>query len=163
MDVRIREATPDDAAALAPLLVEVHDLHAEALPAVFRPIAADERTAALLRAQVADETGRAFVAEHGDDLAGYAWVRLHEPPPSHLFVPRRVAEVDTLVVAAARRRRGIGRALVAAAHGWAARHGADEVRVVVWEFNRAAIRFYERLGYATARRTMGQIIGPEHR
>ena len=96
MEIRIREASPDDAAALAPLLVEVHALHAAALPAVFRPIAADERTAALLRAQIADASGRAFVAERGGGLAGYAWVRLHEPPPPPLFAPRRVAEVDTL-------------------------------------------------------------------
>ena len=163
MDGRTRAAAPADAAALAPLLADVHARHAEALPAVFRPITADERTAALLRAQIADDSGRAFVAARGDNLVGYAWVRLHDPLPPPLFAPRRVAEVDTLVVAAAHGRCGIGRALVEAAHGWAAHHGGDEMRVVVWEFNRAAIRFYERLGYATARRTMGRSLGPEHR
>lgn len=67
------------------------------------------------------------------------WVRLHAAPPVPLFVPRRYAEVDTLVVAERARHQGIGRALVERAHRWAADQGVAEVQVVMWEFNTAAM------------------------
>ena len=76
-----------------------------------------------------------------------------------LFVPRRYAEVDTLVVTKRARHQGIGRALVEHVHRWAAAEGVVEVQVVVWEFNVAAIGLYERRGYATARRTMRRPLG----
>jgi len=154
VEVLIREAAPEDAAFLARLLVEVHDIHVAALPHVFRAIAADEQTTAFLREQIGDKDGQAFVAERAGAPVGYAWVRLHEAPPDPRLVPRRWVEVDTLVVVAAVRRSGVGRALMGRAHRWAAERGVTEVQVVVWGFNEGAIRFYEGLGYATARRTM---------
>ena len=154
MQFQIREATVEDAKSLSGLLIEVHDAHVDALPHVFRRIEADDQTEGFLRGQIASEDGQAFVAESAGQLAGYLWIRLHEAPPIHLFIPRRYAEIDTLVVSAPFRRRGIGQALVRRAHRWAAEQGADQVQLVVYEFNQEAIRFYERLGYGTTRRTM---------
>jgi len=102
------------------------------------------------------EDGQAFAAERAGEVVGYCWVRLHEAPPLPIFAPRRFAEIDTLVVVAPHRRHGVGRALVERAHRWAIERGADEVRLVVWEFNRDALRFYESLDYATSRRTMSR-------
>jgi ribosomal protein S18 acetylase RimI-like enzyme len=150
----IREAHLRDVQALSALLVEVHDLHVAALPHIFAPIDADAQTEAFLRDQLALPDSQGFVADETGTLAGYCWIQLHEAPSLHRNVPRRYAEIHTLVVAASHRQQGIGRALVERAHVWAAAQGVDEVRIVVYEFNQEALRFYERLGYETGRRTL---------
>ena len=58
------------------------------------------------------------------------------------------------MVAGAAPRRGIGRALLEAVHGWAQAKGLSQVELNVWDFNHEAIAFYEHLGYVTASRRM---------
>jgi ribosomal protein S18 acetylase RimI-like enzyme len=151
---QIREAHLRDVPALGALLVEVHDLHVAALPHIFAPIEADAQTDTFLRDQLALPDSQGFVWEEAGTLAGYCWIQRYEAPSLHRNVPRNYAEIHTLVVAASHRQRGIGRALVERAHEWAAAQGVDEVRIVVYEFNQEALRFYERLGYETGRRTL---------
>ncbi len=151
---QVREAHLHDIPALSALLAEVHNLHVAALPHIFAPIEADAQTDTFLRDQLALPDSQGFVAEETGTLAGYCWIQRYEAPPLHRNVPRRYAEIHTLVVAASHRQRGIGRALVERAHVWAAAQGVDEVRIVVYEFNQEALSFYERLGYETGRRTL---------
>ena len=98
------------------------------------------------------------VAEEAGRVVGFVWVRLHRAPPLPVFRPRRYAEIDTLGVTEAARRRGVGQALVERAHGWAREQGVTEVQIVVWEFNAGAIALYEKLGYTPARRTLWRTL-----
>ena len=159
MDVRIRDGTPDDAPALAPLLVEANDLHAAAHPDVFRRATPAEAVVAYLRDRIAQEGSRSFVADLAGKPIGYLWSRLLEAPPLPILMPRRHVEIDTLVVAASARRRGVGRALMEAAHRWAADHGITDVQLTVYDFNQPALHFYERLDYVTVRRAMWRPLG----
>jgi ribosomal protein S18 acetylase RimI-like enzyme len=52
-----------------------------------------------------------------------------------------------LAVDPARQRRGVGRALVAAAEDWLATRGVPKVHLMVRESNAAVAAFYRRLGY----------------
>jgi len=52
------------------------------------------------------------------------------------------------------RRNGIGTRLVRIARRWAREKGATEMRLGVWEFNEAARKFYETLGFKTLKRGM---------
>lgn len=54
-----------------------------------------------------------------------------------------------LAVADERRRSGIGRTLMAAAEDWVRSRGVPKLNLMVRGDNRAALGFYERLGYAT--------------
>ncbi len=48
-----------------------------------------------------------------------------------------------------RRRRGLGRQMMAAAEGWLREHGAVKLNLMVRSDNDGAVGFYERLGYTT--------------
>ena len=69
---------------------------------------------------------------------GCAFVALHE----------RIAMLHALEIAAPARRRGLGRALMAMAAGWARDQGAATLALAVTRANTAASALYRGLGYA---------------
>jgi ribosomal protein S18 acetylase RimI-like enzyme len=146
--LEIRPARAGDVAALARLNAEIHAIHMAAVPDRYRqPTAAEVEE--WFRAALADEAVAVLVAELDGAAAGYAVVRRVDAP-GHIFAPpRRIAEVDQLGVAAAARRRGVGRALMAAAEQEGRAWGAAAVGLSVVGFNRDALRFYQALGYET--------------
>ncbi|MDB5738302.1 MAG: acetyltransferase [Sphingomonas bacterium] len=52
-----------------------------------------------------------------------------------------------LAVAEDHRRKGLGRALVAAAEAWLAERGAPKVQLMIRSENKAVADFYEKIGY----------------
>jgi ribosomal protein S18 acetylase RimI-like enzyme len=137
-------------------------LHRENLPGIFQPSPGparerdyflgvmDDPQMCLLVAETVPEAGSGLEPV----MAGSVHVMLRDTPPIPLFVPRRLAMIDNLVVKGALRRLGIGQALMEAAQRWAASAGADTVELTVFEFNTAAKSFYEYLGYETENRRM---------
>jgi ribosomal protein S18 acetylase RimI-like enzyme len=157
-EVAIRPATTDDYAGIAAAFDEVHDLHCQALPYVFRAPAGHALERAEFEAVLADPEGGWLVAERGDAIVGFVKLRVLHAPDRPVMVPRDFAEVDALGVRADQQRAGIGRALMAAAEAWAAERGLREIELGVWEFNQSAMAFYEQLGYTTERRKMRRVI-----
>jgi len=64
--------------------------------------------------------------------------------------------IGSLVVAHGVRGRGVGTALMEHAEAWGRAQGLTAVALNVYEFNAAARRLYEHLGYATLSRKMGK-------
>src|SRR5436309_8218458 len=90
-----------------------------------------------------DTDSAVFVAEEGGRIAG--WVHVL----GRCFLELDpYAELGGLVVDAAARRKGAGRALVTAAEEWAARHGYDTMRVRCNMKRIEARPFYGGLRYA---------------
>ena len=151
----IREVVPADQPALAAIADEVQALHAAAHPAIFRPVGAG---ASLPRAYfdelLASETATIQVAEVGGRIVGFAIVEVFDAPPVEILVPRRTVFISSMVVTAAQRGQGIGRALVEAAVEWGRGRGATALELTVWAFNEAAQAFYARLGLAPLHQTL---------
>ena len=83
--------------------------------------------------------GVILVAEEGETLLGYVWVR---------FVLDE-GDIGNVAVAPDVRRRGIGAALMEAFQTEAERRGAAVVQLEVRESNLAARRLYEKNGFET--------------
>lgn len=129
-DVVVREATADDAAAVASLLAE--------LGYPWTPEVVAERLAAL------NAVGNtALVAQRGDDVVGVLTLSvmlvLHRPRP--------VGRISAFVVNERCRGQGIGRTMVAAAERHLAGRGCGLVEVTSNRRREEAHAFYERLGY----------------
>jgi RimJ/RimL family protein N-acetyltransferase len=136
----IREAKPADAAALVELARAVAAEPGEWLLATdgWRAAAAERR---YLRAVRRSAHAAVFVAEVPEGVVGRLSVARDPHPAS-----RHVADLG-LMVAAGYRRRGIGRALLDAAAGWARRHGVSKLELHVFPHNEPAIRLYESFGF----------------
>jgi ribosomal protein S18 acetylase RimI-like enzyme len=152
----IRRATAADYDALCLLFEQADALHRRHLPRIFRQPDGPARDREYLLGLIAAEDAGLFIAEVEGRPVGLICVVLRESPAVPILVPRRYAVVDTVVVDERFRRAGIGRALMEHPAGWAAAQGAESIELNVWEFNREAIAFYERLGYRTASRRMSK-------
>jgi ribosomal protein S18 acetylase RimI-like enzyme len=146
--VRIREATLADVATVIALYAPLDDLHTEGVPHRFRGSSARARTPQDVSAQLVNPAAVILLAEVEARVVGQVSVAIRDVPDKLPFVPRSYGEVHDLYVLDDMRRQGVARALMAAAERWAQARGADSVELVVYEFNEAAQRLYEQLGYA---------------
>jgi len=155
----LRRARYEDRPGIACLLRDIDELHAGLAPKYFR--SAPRADADWERALV-DPTAAVFVAAGGPGAAGGAaqgllgllLIRIYDTPADPTMVPRRRGHIETLVVEARHRRRGIGRGLLAQAADWARAQGAVELVLTTWTGNDAADAFYERLGYRVLSRVL---------
>jgi ribosomal protein S18 acetylase RimI-like enzyme len=170
-DAHVRPATADDAAAVAALMQEAHVVHATALPDVFQPAASTVATARdvlelLARADrlvlVAVEgavEGAGGDAADGGRAVGYAHCEIVRAPASPYKRAAAELHVHAMAVAAGARRRGVGRALMAAVRAAAAERGLRDVTLDVYAFNAAARAFYAAQGFAPLRERLSMRAG----
>lgn len=149
----VRQAAPADYPALFPVFAEMDEIHTRALPRIFKKTDPNKITEHLASGQ-AGRPGVLLVAEERGKLVGFIRLKTERTPDNPLLQPRRYAKINDLGVMAAYQRRGVGKMLMRAAEKWAAEQGMEEIELNVWEFNRAALAFYQSLGFETARRTM---------
>ncbi len=147
MAIEIRPATPQDYDDLCALLDQVDALHRDNLSHLYQKPRGPARGKDYVLSLLADEDVCLFVGEAAGVVVGFVHVQVCESPPIPIFVPRRYAVVDNLVVDRHFQRRGLGRALMEQAHRWAADQGATAVELTVYDFNETARAFYKSLGY----------------
>ena len=150
----IRPATARDYAPLCRLIRRLDEMHSAARPDMFRRSARAPRNRDYIAKLIKGPHSAIFVAAHDEALIGFVTVIAHDVKGLPVLVPRRVAVVDNLFVDAARRKRGCGRALMTMVREWARSAGARDIEVSVHEFNLAAQRFYQVLGYRSSVRRL---------
>jgi GNAT superfamily N-acetyltransferase len=126
----VRRAAPPDAERLAALST-----------ALGYPMAPDEALRRL--AEITDHPDHGLlVAEVDGRVEG--WIQVSQP---RIFETPRQAEIAGLIVDEGARGAGIGRALLAAAEGWAMEKGCRAIRVRSNVVRERAHAFYEREGF----------------
>jgi ribosomal protein S18 acetylase RimI-like enzyme len=156
MEIQIRQAGAADYNSLCELFDEMDALHRDHLPHMFRKPSGAAREQEYITGLIGDANAALLVAEAGARLVGFVHALIKDAPAAPLFVPRRYAIVDGIVVRSAFQNHGIGRMLMDSAQEWAIEKGATSIELNVYEFNRSAISFYETLGYRTLSRKMGK-------
>ena len=153
--IPIRFAALTDYAPLCALWEELDEHHRRVRPDLFRKPAGPRRELAWVRDLIEAPDSAILVAElEPATLSGLAVVSFEQPEELPVRVSHPFVQIDNLVVAAAARRRGVGTALIRACVAWAADRGVDRVELKMLEFNQGARRFYEAVGFVTARRWM---------
>jgi ribosomal protein S18 acetylase RimI-like enzyme len=142
--VRVRTATVDDVDALVALVGGMDDLGPVRGRAVARRRPDGFRTQC---ERLLTDPGHRVVVALGEDDAVVGAAVFGAETAGGLLDPPSVY-VSHLLVDPAHRKRGAGRALVAAAAGYADELGVDSVVVGVAPTGRDANRFFARLGFA---------------
>lgn len=140
MTVNIDFAGAADVAEMADLLAELFTLESDFVPE-------REKQLAGLRLILDDcSIGRLFVLRIDGRVAGMANALLTVSTAEG----RRVVLLEDVIVGAAWRGRGYGRALVEHVVAWARAEGLARVTLLADRDNAAALAFYTRLGFASS-------------
>lgn len=115
-----------------------------------------------LPAWLADEATCSFVAVQGAEVIGFLEGRLRSHADGCATSP--VGYLEGWYVCPSHRRRGVGRALVAAFEEWALGRGCRELASDTWPENRGSVDAHRRLGFeevdrvVTFRKALGEGI-----
>lgn len=150
--VHVRRVQKADVEALTPLKAEVHALHVDAHPEVFKAMT-DEQVARWLRDRLAEEATSAWLAELDGALLGYAMMAHRSRDETTFSHARSWCEIDEIVVVRSGRRRGVARALIERAAEHARSLGVSALELTTWAFNTQAQEAFAKMGF---RPTMGR-------
>ena len=153
MTMHIREATKEDYLDLLPIASESQAQHAEAHPDRFqRGVAGlpEDYFLGLLE----DEASTVYIAEVEKRIAGYVIVEFQHESYLDILIPRDVAFIRDITVLRTHQGKGVGHLLFQQCVEWAKAKGAASLDLMVWNFNKRAIAFYERHGMETLTKTM---------
>lgn len=142
----IRRAKEKDIDSLLRLLSQVLELHATIRPDVFVP-GSTKYTLQELSEKLPDDQAPVYVAvDENDNVIGYAFCVLREPPFANTMRYRKTFYIDDLCVDEAFRGKRIGETLFRFVLEEAKRLDCAEVTLNVWEGNDGAKSFYEKMG-----------------
>ena len=156
-DTMIRKAELRDIPALGRLLYEVHKVHSDVRPDLFKS-GAKKYTDAELRDILKDEKTPVFVAETADGIAGYAFCIAQQHVGSRSMTDVRTLYIDDLCVDERVRGLHIGKRLYEYVLAFAKEQGFYNVTLNVWADNVKAVGFYEKLGLRVQKIGMEKIL-----
>ena len=126
MKYKVRFAEKEDYKVINEIIREVHDLHVKNRPDVYnetdKPLSEEE-----FKEILEDDRYKMFLVQERESK-------------------EVVAFIDTFCVKEKYRKRGIGKFLFQHIISFAKKEGVNTLQLVVWEFNKGAIKFYEALG-----------------
>ena len=154
----IRRATEADFDALNELLFEVHGVHAEGRPDIFKP-GAKKFTTDELREIIRNDSEPVFVYDDGERVLGHAFCEIRDTKETGNTFARRILFIHDLCVHEGARGRGIGTALYNYVRDYASERGCTNVELNVWAFNEGAITFYKSLGLEPLSMIMEEKMG----
>lgn len=152
----VRKAEVRDIPALIGLLYQVHLVHSEGRPDIFRR-GSKKYTEAELESILSDPATPVLVYDDGGVL-GYAFCVLEEIKDNASLVDRRSLYIDDICVDEAARGRHIGKTLYEAVLALAKEKDCYHVTLNVWNLNEGAMRFYEKCGMSPLKVTMEKIL-----
>ena len=142
----------EDADEVALLYVELKHHHRGLAPSHPRYSVPDDDWHATARGALGDRNVTVLVAEADDAVVGFVKLGLAQKSWG------LACEIDTLVVAANARNKGVGSRLMTAAEAFGRTAGASAMRVNVLVHNRRAQGFYERSGYEPFALRLGKAL-----
>ena len=158
----ICRAEERDIPALLELLGQVLNIHNEGRPDIFWTPEAGHTlvkyTAPELEEMLKDEKHVILAADIGGKVSGYAFCELKQLMDDNIFTPIKTMYIDDICVDASARGARVGTALYAAVKELAVSLGCHNITLRVWEFNEAAVSFYEKMGMRTQARIMEEVL-----
>jgi GNAT superfamily N-acetyltransferase len=156
----VRTATGEDVQLLANLNRDVQQLHADALPHIYKPITDSEMITADIRDRVlADTEGRVFVAETDlGEAVGYIYAKIVRRPEHPYVYAQTYVHIDVITVRPAYQGQGYGQALIDSVVDWARTEGIARITLDTLAFNVQAQAFFAAQGFKMFRHVMEMFL-----
>ncbi|PEI83102.1 GNAT family N-acetyltransferase [Bacillus toyonensis] len=150
----VRLATSKDFGDISNINKQVQQLHIEGRPDIYAKTSVSlDRNA--YETWLNDTTIEIFVVEDNNkEILAYIILDIKEPSENPKLVERKVLFIRNIGVSEICRGTGIGEILIQKAFEYAKDIQATSIELNVLEFNKKAIRFYEKLGFKTQSQQM---------
>lgn len=156
-DLKIRRAVKGDIQAIDKLLYEVHKVHSDARPDIFKA-GAKKYTDDELTRILNDNDTPVFVAERDGSVVGYAFCIHRQFLNNNNMTDIKTLYIDDLCVDEAVRGEHIGRQIYEYVLKFAKQNGYYNVTLNVWADNTNAVKFYEKIGMQIQKIGMEKIL-----
>ncbi|PEL52064.1 GNAT family N-acetyltransferase [Bacillus toyonensis] len=154
----VRLATSKDFGDISNINKQVQQLHIEGRPDIYAKTSVSlDRNA--YETWLNDTTIEIFVVEDNNkEILAYIILDIKEPSENPKLVKRKVLFIRNIGVSEICRGTGIGEILIQKAFEYAKDIQATSIELNVLEFNKKAIRFYEKLGFKTQSQQMEFVL-----
>lgn len=156
-EVIIRNAIDGDIPTINKLLFEVHKVHSDVRPDIFKQ-GAKKYTTEQLKDILQNPKTPVFVAEIDGNVLGYAFCIHKQFINDNNMTDIKTLYIDDLCVASTARGKHIGTALYEYVLAYAKSTGCYNVTLNVWADNVSAVKFYEKIGLKTQKIGMEKIL-----
>ncbi|MBN2004393.1 MAG: GNAT family N-acetyltransferase [Anaerolineae bacterium] len=152
--MEIRVAKIADVQTIADLNVEVQNLHAAALPHMFKAVSDGAFAVAFITEQIKTPANYFLIANVDGEDVGYVFARLVRRTGNEYMRPWSLVYIDQIAVKASHQRRGCGSALIQAVRDLADEFAIETIALDTWAFNEAAQAFFAKQGFTTYKMQM---------
>lgn len=156
-ELKIRRAEEPDIDTINKLLYEVHKVHSDVRPDLFKP-GAKKYNDEELKMIIADDSRPIFVAEKCGNILGYAFCIHQQYINNNNMTDVKTLYIDDLCVEENARNEHIGSLLYEYVLDYAKKNGYYNVTLNVWADNLNAVKFYEKLGLKVQKIGMEKIL-----
>ena len=153
----IRRAKEEDLPYLNKLLYQVHKVHHDVRPDLFKE-GTKKYTDSELIALIHDDLKPIFVLETNNEILGYAFCVHIEHINDNNLTDIKTLYIDDLCVDENARGQHIGTKLYEYVIDYARKQGYYEVTLNVWADNKKALKFYESIGLRVQKIGMEKIL-----
>ncbi|QAA32441.1 GNAT family N-acetyltransferase [Clostridium manihotivorum] len=155
MSNKIRQAIESDYFELNELVKEVHKLHYKNRPDVYVDANTPLDKAHFIQL-INDTKTKVSVVEDSSSkqLVAYSIVTIMTPRSIPILKASSFAYIDAFSVKKTSQKNGLGTLLFNHILEYAEAEAVSSIQLVVWEFNKDAIKFYEKMGLTTRNRRM---------
>lgn len=154
--MQIRRATLTDIDGINKLLYEVHKVHSDKRPDLFK-VGSKKYTNEELAKIIVDDNRPIFVYVDNDDILGYAFC-VFIKNNSNSLTDILTLYVDDLCVDENARGKKVGTSLYNYVLQFAKEAGCYNVTLNVWACNNSALKFYEKCGLSVQKIGMEKIL-----
>lgn len=156
-NLKIRYAKPSDIVAIDKLLFQVHKVHSDARPDIFKA-GAKKYTDKELEEIIANPLTPIFVAEKDNQILGYAFCIHKQFLGDNNMTDIKTLYIDDLCVDENARGLHIGRTLYDYVINYAKENKFYNITLNVWADNTNALNFYQKLGLKVQKLGMETIL-----
>ncbi len=154
MDIKIREATPNDYRSLCEIYAELDEYHRLNHPELFIEPDGYARTEEYIAEIIHDSDRTLFVAEADSKIVGLAECYIQESSDFPVVKKRKWVQLDNISVKKEYQKHHIGSLLLGKVVGWAESKNIRRIELKVYSFNNNAIEFYSDKDFKELNRTM---------
>ncbi len=156
-EIRIRKAIETDIEQIDKLLYEVHKIHSDVRPDLFKK-GAKKYTDDELKEIIVNPKTPVFVAMSGVELVGYAFCIHQQHLNNNNMTDVKTLYIDDLCVDEKARGQHVGKQLYEYVLNYAKTNGYYNITLNVWAWNESALKFYEKIGLKVQKIGMEKIL-----